>query len=138
MTWTGSAPGLATFKDISKMSDPAGTAYRPVHYLAAVCTVMYMKGAMEWAEKNGGTTGVNIRDGMYQKKDWVPQGTEGVCVPSTWTPTDHRPTTMVDLYRMVVNGPTDAPVGELVQKGVIKLEKVATIDLPRKTELQGW
>lgn len=138
VTWTGSAPGMANFKDISKMSDPTGATYRPVHYLAAVCTVMYMKEAMEWADKNGGTTGVNIRDGMYQKKDWVPKGTEGVCVPSTWTPTDHRPTTSVDLYRMRVNGPTDAPVADLVEKGVIKLEKVTTINLPRKTELQGW
>lgn len=138
VTWTGSAPGLATFKAISKMSDPDGKEYRPVHYLAAVCTVMYMKEAMEWADKNGGINGVKIRDGMYQKTDWVPKGTEGVCNPSTWTATDHRPTTTVDLYRAVVNGPTEGSVTELVDKGVIKLDKVATIKLPRKTELQGW
>lgn len=138
VTWTGSAPGLATFKAISKMSDPDGKEYRPVHYLAAVCTVMYMKEAMEWADKNGGVTGVKIRDGMYQKKDWVPKGTDGVCNPSTWTATDHRPTTTVDLYRAVVNGLTEGTVTELVDKGVIKLDKVATINLPRKTELQGW
>ena len=138
VTWTGSAPGLATFKAISKVSDPDGKEYRPVHYLAAVCTVMYMKEAMEWADKNGGVTGVKIRDGMYQKANWVPKGTEGVCNPSTWTATDHRPTTTVDLYRAVVNGPTEGTVTELVDKGVIKLDKVATINLPRKTELQGW
>ena len=138
VTWTGSAPGLATFKAISKMSDPDGKEYRPVHYLAAVCTVMYMKEAMEWADKNGGINGVKIRDGMYQKTDWVPKGTDGVCNPSTWTATDHRPTTTVDLYRAVVNGPTEGSVTELVDKGVIKLDKVATIKLPRKTELQGW
>ncbi|QTL05320.1 ABC transporter substrate-binding protein [Aquabacter sp. L1I39] len=138
VTWTGSAPGLSTFKAISKMSDPDGKEYRPVHYLAAVCTVMYMKEAMEWADKNGGVTGVKIRDGMYQKKDWVPKGTDGVCNPSTWTATDHRPTTTVDLYRAVVNGSTEGTVTELVDKGVIKLDKVATINLPRKTELQGW
>lgn len=138
VTWSGDAPGLATFKEISKMSDPSGTAYRPVHYLSAICTALYMKEAMEWADKNGGVTGVKIRDGMYQKPNWVPKGTEGVCVPSTWTATDHRPTTRVDLYRAVVNGPTDAPVAELVKNGVIKLEKVKTVDLPRKSELQGW
>lgn len=138
VTWTGSAPGLATFKAISKMSDPDGKEYRPVHYLAAVCTVMYMKEAMEWADKNGGINGVKIRDGMYQKANWVPKGTEGVCNPSTWTATDHRPTTTVDLYRAVVSGPTEGSVTELVDKGVIKLDKVATINLPRKTELQGW
>lgn len=138
VTWGGNAPGLATLKAISKTSDPSGAAYRPVHYLAAVCTALYMKEAMELADKSGGITGVKIRDAMYVTPNWVPKGTEGVCVPSTWTPTDHRPTTRVDLYRAVVNGPTDAPVAELVKDGVIKLEKVATIDLPRKTELQGW
>jgi branched-chain amino acid transport system substrate-binding protein len=61
-----------------------------------------------------------------------------VCNPSTWTATDHRPTTTVDLYRAVVSGPTEGTVTELVDKGVIKLDKVATINLPRKTELQGW
>ncbi|MGF7158635.1 branched-chain amino acid transport system substrate-binding protein [Rhodoligotrophos appendicifer] len=138
VTWTGDAPGLAMFKDVSKMSDPSGEAYRSVHYLAAVCTVMYMKEAMDWAEKNGGVTGVKIRDGMYQKADWVPAGTEGVCNPSTWTKTDHRPTTKVDLYRSVVTGATDGALADLVKNGTIKLEKVTTIELPRKTELQGW
>ncbi|TCT06623.1 ABC transporter substrate-binding protein [Aquabacter spiritensis] len=138
VTWSGTAPGMTTFKDISKMSDPSGNTYRPVHYMAAICTVLYMKEAMDWADKNGGVTGVKIRDGMYQKANWVPKGTEGVCNPSTWTATDHRPTTMVDLYRSVVSGPTDAPLAELVKNGTIKLEKVATIELPRKTELQGW
>lgn len=137
-TWAGDAPGLATVKAISKMSDPSGETYRPVHYLTAVCTALYMKEAMEWADKHGGVTGVNIRDGMYQKKDWVPKGMEGVCVPSTWSATDHRPTTTVELYRAVVTGPTDASVAELIKAGTIKLEKVATVDLPRKKELQGW
>lgn len=137
-TWSGTAPGLATFKDISKMSDPSGNAYRTVHYMAAVCTVMYMKEAMEWADKNGGVTGVKIRDGMYQKANWVPKGTDGVCVPSTWTATDHRGTTTVELYRAVVKGATDAPLADLVKSGAIALDKVATVELPRKTELQGW
>jgi len=138
VTWTGDAPGMATFKDISKMSDPSGNTYRPVHYMAAICTVMYMKEAMEWADKNGGVTGPKIRDGMYQKANWVPKGTDGVCNPSTWTASDHRPTTKVDLYRAVVSGATEGTVSELVKSGAIKLEKVTTIDLPRKTELLGW
>ncbi|WP_394033348.1 ABC transporter substrate-binding protein [Xanthobacter albus] len=137
-TWAGDAPGLATAREISKISDPSGNTYRPVHYLTAICTALYMKEAMEWADKHGGVTGVNIRDGMYQKADWVPKGMEGVCKPSTWTASDHRPTTSVDLYRAVVTGPTDASVTELVKNGTIKLEKVTTVDLPRKTELQGW
>ena len=146
---TGESPTLShdehnrvvelTVKEISGMSDTAGDAYRPVHYISAICTALYMKEAMEWADKNGGVSGVKIRDGMYQKKDWVPKGAEGVCKPSTWTATDHRGSMSVDLYRAVVTGPTnDGSVADLMKAGTIKLEKVATVDLPRKTELQGW
>jgi branched-chain amino acid transport system substrate-binding protein len=39
---------------------------------------------------------------------------------------------------MKVAGPTDAALGELVKNGAIKLEKVKTIDLPRKAEWLGW
>ncbi len=94
--------------------------------MAAVCTVMYMKEAMEWADKNGGVTGVKIRDGNVPERPiGVPKGTEGVCVPSTWTTSDHRPTTTVELYRAVVKGPTDGPLADLVKSGTIALDKVA-------------
>ncbi len=138
VTWSGDAPGMALLKDISKQSDPAGTAYRPVHYLAAVCTVFYMKEAMDWAAKNGGVTGPNIAKGMYQKANWVPAGLDGVCVPSTWTDSDHRGMTAVNIYRAHVSGDTGAPVDQLVKAGTIKLEKVGTIDVPRKPEWLGW
>ena len=39
--WNGNAPGMKTVQDISRLSDPSGTAYRPVHYLAAVCTALF-------------------------------------------------------------------------------------------------
>ena len=97
------------------MSDATGTAYRPVHYIAGVCTALYMKEAVEWAAKNGGATGENVKKGFYQKKDWVPAGMEGVCNPSTWTEKDHRGTLKVDLYRMKVAGATDAPLNDLVR-----------------------
>ncbi len=51
--------------------------------------------------------GPNVRKGFYQKKDWVPAGMEGVCVPSTWSPTDHRGMMEVHIYRAKVSGPTD-------------------------------
>jgi branched-chain amino acid transport system substrate-binding protein len=120
------------------MSDAAGTAYRPVHYIAGVCTALYMKEAVEWAAKNGGATGENVKKGFYQKADWVPAGMEGVCNASTWTDKDHRGTLKVDLYRMKVAGATDAPLNDLVKNGGIKLEKVKTIDLPRKADWLGW
>ena len=136
--WNGAAPGMKTMHDISKLSDLAGTAYRPVHYMAAVCTALYLKEAMDWAAKNGGVTGANVKKGFYQKKNWVPYGMEGVCLPSTWTETDHRSTLTVNLYRMQVSGATDAPLNELIKNGTIKLEKVKSIELPRKAEWQGW
>jgi branched-chain amino acid transport system substrate-binding protein len=63
-----------------------------VHYIAGVCSALYMKEALDWAAKNGGTGGENVAKGFYQKKDWVPAGMDGVCNPSTWTEKDHRGT----------------------------------------------
>src|SRR4051812_28199158 len=86
----GDAPGMKIVADISKISDPSGAIYRPVHYIAGICSAFYMKEAMDWAAQNGGVTGPNVKKGFYAKKDWVPAGLEGVCLPSTWTENDHR------------------------------------------------
>jgi branched-chain amino acid transport system substrate-binding protein len=88
--WTDTAPGMSMMREISKMSDQAGTTYRPIHYLAGVCTTLFLKEALDWADKNGGINGENIRKAMYAKKDWVPAGAEGVCKAATWTDQDHR------------------------------------------------
>ena len=136
--WTDKAPGMALMREISKMSDPSGTAYRASHYLAAVCATLYMKEAMEWAAANGGVTGENIRKGMYARQNWTPKGTEGVCKPSTWTAQDHRSLLQLDLYRAEVKDAPDAPIAELVAKGTIQMRRIATIDLPRKKEWLGW
>jgi branched-chain amino acid transport system substrate-binding protein len=138
VTWSDEAPSMKTLREISKLSDPSNAAYRPVHYVAAVCTALYLKEAMDWAAKNGGVNGPNVKKGFYQKKDWVPAGMEGVCVPSTWTETDHRSTLTVNLYRIKVAGATEAPLNDLIKNGSIKLEKVTSIELPRKAEWQGW
>lgn len=138
VTFSGEAPGMAALREISKMSDAAGTAYRPVHYVAGVCTALYLKEAMDWAAKNGGVTGPNVKKGFYQKQGWVPAGMDGVCLPSTWTEKDHRSNLTVNLYRMKVAGATDAPLNDLIKNGTIKLEKVTTVELPRKAEWQGW
>jgi branched-chain amino acid transport system substrate-binding protein len=136
--WTDKAPGMALMREVSKMSDPAGNAYRASHYLAAVCATLYMKEAMEWAAANGGVTGENIRKGMYARQNWTPKGTEGVCKPSTWTAQDHRSLLQLDLYRAEVKDTPDAPIAELVAKGNIQMRRIATIDLPRKKEWLGW
>ena len=131
--WTDESPGMKTVREIGGAAN-----YRPLHYIAGICTAFYIKEAMEWAAANGGITAIKIRDGMYARKDWVPKGMEGVCVPSTWTKTDHRPTTEVVLYRTKVTAATDAPLNDLMKSGAVKMEKVTTINLPRKPEWLGW
>jgi branched-chain amino acid transport system substrate-binding protein len=138
VAWGGNAPGMKTVMEISKMSDPTGKVYRPVHYIAAVCSALYMKEALDWAAKNGGATGENVAKGFYQKANWVPAGMDGVCNASTWTDKDHRGTLKVDLYRSKISGSTDGDINDLMAKGSIKLEKVKTVELPRKPEWFGW
>jgi branched-chain amino acid transport system substrate-binding protein len=133
--WGGDAPGMDTVEKISAMS---GADYRTVHYIAGVCTAMYMKEAIEWAKANGGVTGPNIRDGYYQKQDWVPQGMDGVCIPSTWSAEDHRGMVEVPIYRVHVSGSTEAPLPELMSNDTITLEELDTIDLERSDETLGW
>ena len=138
--WGQDAPGMATVKQISAISDPQGQVYRPVHYLAGACAAMLMVEAMDTAAANGGqVTGPRIRDGFYARKDWVPKGFEGVCAPSTFTPDDHRGQLNVSLYRAIVKGDTSqGSVADLMRAGTIKLEPVATIQLERKPEWLGW
>src|SRR5260370_10707809 len=126
--WGSNAPGMKTVMEISKMSDPTGKVYRPVHYIAGVCSAMYMKEALDWAAANGGATGENVAKGFYQKKDWGPAGMEGVCNASTWTEKDHRGTLKVDLYRAKISGTTDGDLNELLSEGAIKLAKAKTVE----------
>jgi len=136
--WTDKVPGLAMMREISKVSDPTGKTYRPIHYLAGVCTALYMKEAMDWAGANGGISGESIKAGMYARQNWVPKGAEGVCKPSQWSATDHRGMLQIDLYRAQVKGSTEAPVADLLANGSIAMTRIATIDLPRKKEWLGW
>jgi len=138
--WGQDAPGMATMREISRTSDAAGTAYRPVHYLAGVCSAMLMVEAMETAAANGGeVSGERTRDGFYARQNWVPRGFEGVCSPSTFTPQDHRGTLRVALYRAVVGGPTvQGSVDDLMRAGTMRLEPVTTIELARRADWLGW
>jgi branched-chain amino acid transport system substrate-binding protein len=140
VVWGQDAPGMQAMQAISRTSDTAGNAYRPVHYLAGVCAAMLMVEAMDTAAANSGQiTGVRIRDGFYARQNWVPQGFDGVCVPSTFTATDHRGTMRVGLYRARVTGDTSqGTVGELMQAGTMRLEPVTTITLDRRADWLGW
>jgi branched-chain amino acid transport system substrate-binding protein len=124
--WTDNADGMKLVREISKMSDPSGEKYRTHHYIRGICSVFYMKEAMEWAAANGGLTGPNIKKGMYAKKDWVPKGLDGVCLPSTWTAEDHRGTMTVNIYN-----------GSMVN-GEAKIEKVEETTLPRREDWLGY
>jgi branched-chain amino acid transport system substrate-binding protein len=138
--WGGTAPGMESVRAISRTSDTAGTAYRPVHYLAGVCSAMLMVEAMETAAANGGqVTGERIRDGFYARQDWVPNGFAGVCNPSNFTATDHRGTLRVALYRSVVSGSTtEGTVDQLMANGTMKIEPITTVELPRRADWLGW
>ena len=140
VVWGQNAPGMETMRAISRVSDQAGTAYRPVHYIAGACAAMLMVEAMETAAANGGqVTGERIRDGFYARRDWVPNGFQGVCNPSNFTNQDHRGTLRVALYRAVVTGDTsNGSVQELMANNTMRLEPVTTIELERKRELLGW
>ena len=138
--WGQEASGMANVQAISRVSDPQGQAYRPVHYVAGICSAMLMVEAMESAAAGGGqVTGERIRDGFYARRNWVPRGMEGVCNPSNFAADDHRGTLRVGLYRARVSGETSqGSVAELVKAGTIRMEAVATIDLDRKQEWLGW
>ena len=137
--WGGNAPGMKTVMEISKMSDPTGKVYRPVHYIAGVCSALYMKEALDWAAKNGGATGENVAKGFYQKKR-LGAGRHGRRLQSLDLDREgsSRRRTKVDLYRSKISGATDGDLNDLMAKGTIKLEKVKTVELPRKPEWFGW
>ncbi|PKG58484.1 branched-chain amino acid ABC transporter substrate-binding protein [Shewanella sp. GutDb-MelDb] len=124
--WTDDVPGMKLVREISKMSDSEGNKERLHHYIRGVCSVYFMKESMEWAKANGGVTGENIKKGMYVRKNWVPKGLEGVCLPATWTPEDHRGINQVNIYKGNFNG------------GDIQVEKVDQITLERRVDWLGY
>lgn len=118
-------PGMALVEEIAANGQGMGDRKPTHHYIRGICAAYYMKEAMEWAKENGGLTGANIRDGMYAQQDWVPEGLEGVCLPSTWTPTDHRGLTIVAINR-----------GSYVD-GEVVIERIAETELPRRDDWLG-
>ena len=135
--WGEPVAGMALVREVSKMSDPKLRRHRTVHYLRGVCSVFLMKEAMEAADRDGGVTGPKIKAAMYGKPDWVPRGLEGVCLPATWSAEDHRGVVDVPIYR----GRAKAAEGDLearVAAGVISMERLAVVKIPRKADWLGW
>ncbi len=99
-TWTSSEPGMELVRRISQVSDPTGEVRRPVHYMRGVCTAYFLRDALAAASsREGGITGPNVKNALESMDNHVPEGLQGVCLPSTWTPQDHRGTTQIVLYR---------------------------------------
>ncbi len=94
--------------------------------MRGVCTALFMRDAMEAADDNGELTGPSIKKAMEQMRGHVPEGMSGVCTPSTWTADDHRGTTEVSVYTSNYND------------GNFVMEKIANVDVPRRSEWLGW
>ena len=124
--WSDDVKGMKLVHKVSLQSDKSGKKQRTHHYVRGVCSAFYMKEAMEWAKKNGGITGANIKRGMYAVKDWEPKGLEGACMPATWTNEDHRGINTVNIYK-----------GNYVD-GEVKIDKVSEVTLERRDDWLGY
>ena len=137
--WGGNAPGMKTVMEISKMSDPTGKVYRP--------------GALHRRRLHRAVHEGSARLGRQERRRRPARTSPRA---STRRPTGCRPawkasaiprpgprrtiagTLKVDLYRSKISGATDGDINDLMAKGTIKLEKVKTVELPRKPEWFGW
>lgn len=124
--WGADVPGMDLVEKIYEAGTMDKSEKPTHHYIRAICSAYYMAEAMKWAKANGGITGENIKQGAYAKTDWVPEGLEGVCQPSTWTPEDHRGTTNVAINR-----------GSAVD-GKAQIEQIAVVELPRRDDWIGY
>ncbi len=132
--WTDDNPGLERVRAIA-----GGDDYQVLSYISGVCSAAYMLEAIEGAAAAGDITGPSIRDYLESQTDWVPEGLEGVCFPSTWTPEDHRGLMTVAIYRGNVSGSTEGrEISDLMADGTMSLEPVAVIELPRRPEWIGY
>ncbi len=124
--WNADVPGMERVREISRMSDPSGETYRPVHYMRGICSVAFMADAMELAASAGGVTGPRVKAALESFQEHVPEGLEGVCLPSTWTADDHRGTTEVVLYESTFS------FGQSV------MEPIYRTKLPLRPDWLGW
>lgn len=124
--WGDDVPGMKLVREISKESDPSGQEYRSAHYIRGICSAFLMRDAMVSAAKAGAITGANIKTGFEEMRDHVPSGLEGVCLPSTFTGSDHRGTTTVMLYRNEYNG------------GGVTAQRVYQTTIPLRPDWLGW
>ena len=119
--WGADVPGMDTIMEIA-----GGEERKALHYMRGVCSVMFMRDAMTRAAEAGAVNGPNVKAALEEMRGHVPAGMEGVCLPHTWTPENHRGTTKVMVYQNHYNG------------GDFSFEKLTTVDLPRRDDWLGW
>ncbi len=124
--WGDDVPGMKTVQEVSQVSNTSGDEKRSVHYIRGVCSAFLMRDGMKTAAEKGAVTGENIKAAFEQMRDHVPAGLEGVCLPTTWTSTDHRGTTTVMLYRNDYNF------------GTVTQTRVYTTTIPLRPDWLGW
>ena len=137
--WNASGPGMYTIRQVSMMSDPEQTKYRSVHYIRGVCSMFYLKEAIEIAAQQGEISGPSIKAAMYAKENWVPVGLEGVCRPATWQAEDHRGVTEVLIYQAEVSDLDKAhSLENLFADGKMSMKQVFSTNIPRRAEWLGF
>ena len=137
--WGSDVAGMKVMREISNMSDSTGKAYRPYAYPTGACQALFLAEAMKIADKAGKLNGEGIKAALETFKDFVPYGTVGMCPAVTWTGTDHRAVDQVSIARAKISGDTEqGDVADLIAKGTIKVEQIATIKVERKPEWQGY
>lgn len=137
--WNSSHPGMYTVRQISMMSDPEQSKYRSVHYIRGVCSMFYLKEAIEIAAQRGSISGSTIKAAMYEKSNWVPLGLEGVCRPASWSQDDHRGVTEVLIYRAnVSNADTARSLEDLFLEQKLSMTHVFTANIPRRPDWLGF
>ena len=124
--WGENVPGMALVQDIAGTAGSGAESQRTVHYIRGVCSAYFMRDAMAAAAEMGDITGPNIKRAFEQMRDHVPEGLEGVCLPSTWTEDDHRGTTTVMVYRSTYD------------YGNAAADKIYTTQLPLRPDWLGW
>jgi len=124
--WKAGASDNKVMAAISATSAKGKDEYRGLHYVRGVCSTMFMVDAMKMADKQGQLDGPGIKAAMEGMVGYVPEGLDGVCLPSTWTAEDHRGTTLVSVYKSEFNG------------GDFKMNKQTTVEVPRRPEWLGW
>ena len=101
--------------------------------------MFYLKEAMERAGQTGKISGPTIKAAMYAAENWVPQGLNGVCLPASWKPDDHRGITRVLVYQANVKGDTqNTSITKLMNSGKISMSRVFDADIPRRPEWLGY